>query len=58
MTKRLSCRLGIFIFKYDPHPLSVKSQHVTVRVGVNMHWLESDSLVIGRGVLEPSPIFF
>lgn len=36
MMKYLSCRLGIFIFKYGPHPLPVKSQHVTIRVVVSM----------------------
>lgn len=56
MMKYLSSRLGIFIFKYGPHPLPVKSQHVTLRVVVNMHWLGRDSS--HRGVLEPNPIFF
>ena len=34
LMKYLSCRLGIF--KYGPHPLPVKSQHVIIRVVVNM----------------------
>lgn len=47
MMKYLSCRLGIFIFKYGLHPLPVKSQHVTIRVVVSMQ----------PGWVEPSPIF-
>lgn len=36
-------------FKYNPHLSPVKSHHITVRVGVHMQWLESDTLVVGRG---------
>lgn len=58
MMKYLSSRLGIFIFKYGPHPLPVKSQHVTIRVVVNMHWLGRDSLVIEGSQNPIQSLFF
>lgn len=48
MTKYLSYRSGIFVFKSGPHPLPSQVL-VYHRLGVNMHWLESDTLVLGRG---------
>lgn len=47
--KVLVWHIGHFYLKCDPHtPLA--SPGVTVSAAVNMHWLESDTPVTGRGL--------